>query len=322
MRVLLSSSNTDDVKFFNEVAKTAGLPVMHTTSVALTCVEFMQDPKSLIVVDVSNEKQYQEFEGTVAKEIGLFNEVLDSNKIFFVASKEMHELAFLSKSEIFGHFIGRKYDNPFKQRVFQLLKLASGEQKVFGIESYYPTPPKVQTIQVTKSAQKLAIVESLRNYLVKIGFNARIATGITTATDEILMNAIFDAPIDEAGKVVYLNTPRSANLDLTGRDVVELKIAYDGTTLGISVVDQYGSLDKKRLIGHIGKSYEQDAFKVKLSKAGAGLGLSNVFRNCGGLVFSCEIGMRTEVTLFYRKANSFKEFKEQPKFLSTFTYFS
>ncbi|MGE4232475.1 MAG: hypothetical protein AB7F43_04015 [Bacteriovoracia bacterium] len=320
MRILLASTSQDDLKFYKEIAALAGMPLLQTSSFALLATEFQQDPNSIMVVELATEQKYKEFEDTITKQIGLFNQILDTNKIFFVAPKELHEVSFLTKSDLFGHFIQRKYDEAVKQRLVCVFKLAASE-RAFDIAKYYTKEPKVQSLQVTKSSQKLAIVDSLKAYLAKIGFKSRVATGVATAVDELIMNAIFDAPVDEAGKVVHLNTPRSANLDLTGRNIVDVKICFDGDTLGISVLDQHGSIDKKRLIDHIGRSYEDNEFKVKVTKAGAGLGLANVYRNCGGLVFVCEVGLKTEVILLYKKTDSFKEFKEQPRFLSVFTYF-
>jgi hypothetical protein len=104
---------------------------------------------------------------------------------------------------------------------------------------------KTQTIKITKSVQKRPIVESLKNYVLKIGFKSRVAAVIATATDELIMNAIFDAPIDEVGKHIHAQTPRSTALDLDEKSVVELKIAFDMKMLGIGVTDLHGSVDKK-----------------------------------------------------------------------------
>ena len=43
------------------------------------------------------------------------------------------------------------------------------------------------------------------------------------------------------------------------------------------------------------------------------------YLHSGGMVFAWEPGVRTEVMAFYRKSQSFKDFREQLRFLSTFT---
>jgi hypothetical protein len=68
----------------------------------------------------------------------------------------------------------------------------------------------------------------------------------------------------------------------------------------------------------IAKSYRAEDYKVKTNIAGAGLGVGEVFVHSGGMLYSWEPGVRTEAMVFYRKTHSFKEFREQFRFLSTF----
>lgn len=322
MRVLLVSSEERDLEFFSAAAKAASLPFLKVASPEQACSELKSNPTALVIVDASTEALYGAFERCVDEKLGLFSESVNSNNFFFVATCEFQEAPYLVRSEIFGNFIHRSFteiDIPLIGRLFATA--ASGQ--AFGVEKYVGPESKIQTIKITKSGQKKSIVESLKAQLFQIGFKTRMATIIATATDELIMNAIFDAPVDEAGKHIYSQTPRSAALDLVEKNEVEMKIAFDGALLGISMLDHHGSLNKKKLLGqHLGKSYASDEYKTVQTSAGAGLGLANVYRNCGGIIFSCENSECTEVNLFYRKLESFKDFKDQFRFLSTFMYFS
>jgi hypothetical protein len=311
----------EDFTFFQGAAKLAGLTVARVGSAAAICQELVKDPSSLLVVDASTPQQYSAFESNIAEKVGLFSAVVNPNNYFYVANAQFHELPFLPKSDIFGHFIPRTYQEENQAIVGRLFKMASVE-RAFGFENYFPEGTQTQSFKVTKSLQKRAIVESLKEQLLKLGFKARIATVIASATDEVIMNAIFDAPVDGAGKHIYAQTPRSASFDLVDKNVVEIKTVFDGTILGVSVRDQHGSLDKKKLLSqHLGKSYESHQYEARTATAGAGLGLAHVYRNCGGMIFVAESGMATEVHLFFKKSDSFKDFKDQFRFLSTFMYF-
>lgn len=322
MRVLLLSSNPDDKPFFEAACQLAEMTVQEVDAPEKVCDEITKDSSSIIVVDATTPEQYQAFEKAVAEKIGLFSALLNANRLFFVASKPFHDCQYLRQSEIFGHFIQRTFTEVDKALMGRLFKM-TGEEKAFGIENYFSAEARSQTIKITKTLQKKVIVESLKNHLVKIGFKPRAATIIANAADELIMNAIFDAPVDELGRHIHNQTPRNAVFDLEEKNVVELKIIFDGKTLGLSVIDFHGSLDRRKLISqHLGRSYASTQYEAKAVLASAGLGLSQVYRNCGGIMFSCEAGGRTEVNLFYKKTTSFREFKDQFRFLSTFIYFS
>ena len=148
-----------------------------------------------------------------------------------------------------------------------------------------------------------------------------MAAVIANAVDELLMNAMFDAPVDDLGKPLYSNTARSSVFKLEGKGAVELHVGFDGDHLGITAVDFYGSLDKTKLLSHISKNYTQQEYKVKSNVAGAGIGLSTVFRSGGSFFFVSESRVRTEVTVIFRRADSYREFRDQFRFISTQFYF-
>ena len=62
-----------------------------------------------------------------------------------------------------------------------------------------------------------------------------------------------------------------------------MHVGFDGTRVGISVVDQFGSLDRGRLLAHVSKKYSDDAYKLKNIVAGAGIGLATIFSTGGSL---------------------------------------
>lgn len=324
-RILLYSQNDIDIAFYEGVSKFIKIPLMQVKTPEEICDQLQSDPEAIIVVDVSDESTYKAFEACLAERIGLFNAMINPNTMFFVADKELYALPYLAQSEIFGTYMPRRFKQDNEATIGRLM-LSSIEASVvnrsMSIDRFFSANAKIQKIKIDRSTLKQAIVESLKNHLIEIGFKMRSAALIASAADEIIMNAIFDAPIDETGKYIHLQTPRSKDIMLDPKNTVEFSVAFDGRTLGISVNDQYGSLDKKKLLRHISKSYESDEFKVKTTVAGAGIGLANVYRNCAGIIFECEQGLRTQVTILYRKTDSFKDFKDQFRFVSTLVQYS
>jgi hypothetical protein len=58
-----------------------------------------------------------------------------------------------------------------------------------------------------------------------------------------------------------------------------------------------------------------------MASTGAGIGLATIYRSGGSFFLVSEMRERTEVTLFFRRTDSYREFKEQFRFFSTQFYF-
>jgi hypothetical protein len=148
-----------------------------------------------------------------------------------------------------------------------------------------------------------------------------MATVAANAVDELLMNAMFDAPVDGSGRPVYNAISRNTAFALEERNAIEMNVGFDGSQIGISVIDQFGSLDRGRLLAHVSKKYSEDAYKLKNIVAGAGIGLATIFRTGGSLIFASENGVRTEATVVFRRTDNFRDFKEQFRYLVAQFYF-
>lgn len=324
MRTLLLSSNAADATFFKAAAASASLPITACRSPDEVCSQLQRDSAAITIVDASTEKQYRIFEKTVSDKLGLYSNALNLNSVFYVVPQPIHELSYLINSPMLGHFIPRTFAAADAPLIGKILT-AVGSERGTPIESYFRPDADSRTVPIKNSQQKSAVVEELKTIVISFGFKPRMATIIADAADELIMNAIFDAPVDEVGKHIYLNTPRSTAISLSGRSEIAIKAIFDGSLLGIATSDKWGSLNKKKMITqHIGKSYEAQDYETRAvgSGAGAGLGLARAYRNCGGMVFSCETGEKTDAMLFYRKTESFKDFKDQFRFLASFVYFS
>lgn len=320
--LLLISERPEDQAFASEVAKSAGLTLVVSRG-AQQGVEFIAKESPIaIFVDVSSEKQFQQFEGQVQESLGLFSDKISANAIHFICSEELEKAAFLVQSPLFGHFIHRAFgDSKASGQHYGRVVAHSIAPRAFGLGGLLAPHAKIQIVRLQNSSQKSDAVEAVRIFAVAAKFQARMATVIASAVDELLMNAIFDAPIDELGRPLYKITSRSNSLKLEGPSAVELHVGFDGTYIGVSAVDLYGSLDKSTLLSHMSKLYRDEEYRVKASVASAGIGLATVSRTGASLYFASESRVRTEVTALYRKSDTFREFKDQFRFISTQFYF-
>jgi hypothetical protein len=318
----LISARKEDQAFAAEVALGAELSFKYTESYPEGASIIANEDVAVILVDVSTEKQYQAFESSLQETVGLFSDKINSNAIHFLSSSDLAEVKYLIQSPLFGHFVMRNYNVPADagKHYGRIIK-ATLSDRAFGISKYLKPGANIQAVKLKLSTQKQNAVEAIKNYLIAAKFPTRISTVIANAVDELLMNAIFDAPIDELGKPTLSSVPRNTLVKLEGPNAVEMNVGYDGQYVAISAVDSYGSLDKNKLLSHISKIYDKEEYKVRTAVAGAGIGLATVFRSGGSFFFVSESRVKTEVTVFFKKCDNYREFKDQFRFISTQFYF-
>ena len=281
-----------------------------------------QDEINAILADTSTLAEYQALETAIQESVGLFSDRINANAFHFLSNNDLEKVQYLVQSPIFGHFVLRNYGNPKEagEHYGRIIR-ATLSERAFGLNNLVKEGTKVQVIKLKNSNQKQQAVEAVKNFLIAAKFQTRMATVIANAVDELLMNAIFDAPVDGLGKPLLAATSRSTSIELTAQHEVEMHIAFDGKYIAITAIDLFGSLDKVKLLSHISKIYTDQEYKVRTTTAGAGIGLATVFRSGGSFFFVSESRTRTEVTVFFQRTDNFREFKDQFRFISTQFYF-
>lgn len=320
--LILISSHPDDLSFLQEIASISGLQFKHEPNVREAINFINQNDKTIIFADVSTQDKYKELEEAVQSTLGLFSEKVNSNRMHFISAEDLSKSSYLISSPLFGHYIARKYGDPIEagKHYGRIVKMEK-DDKAFGVEKFFGTSVKTQKIKFKETIQKQQAVEAVKNYLLAAKFKSRMASVIANAVDELLMNAMFDAPVDDLGKPIFNQTSRAEKIKLEGKHSVEMQIAFDGAYVAVSVSDFFGSLDKNKLLSHISKRYTDEEYKVRTAVAGAGIGLATVFRSGGSLLFSSESRVQTEVVVFFRIYSSFIAFKDQFQFIGTQFYF-
>jgi hypothetical protein len=141
----------------------------------------------------------------------------------------------------------------------------------------------------------------------------QVQTLAVQTTDELIMNAVFDAPFkkDSGGAGNFYRRPIERNQDfpLTGREEVEIELAFCKSYFAIQVRDHFGSLKKDAVLQYIRRDYETTAYKAQDSDPGAGLGIYGILQSGLSLVFASKEGEKTEVTIFVPVIKSMKAFR-------------
>jgi hypothetical protein len=168
--------------------------------------------------------------------------------------------------------------------------------------------------RVTDTASRDRLVEKVQKFVAHLGVRERVGELFGELAHELLMNAMFDAPIDERGQPKYA-LDRKASLVLAEHEQPALRLASDGTRLAIQVTDLFGRLERTHVFDGLQRGLNG---QMDQSHGGAGLGMV-VCHNCTvAMFFDVVRGRKTEVTGIFDLDLGQREFRAQAKSLHYF----
>jgi hypothetical protein len=161
------------------------------------------------------------------------------------------------------------------------------------------------------------LIEEMISYFQKIGIRSSILSRCQVAAEEMLMNAIYDAPVDRDGKSLFNHLPRTTEVQLSMGQESVFRYASDGVLLAISVEDPFGSLSKDIIVKYLESCYQGNAGVFNKEKGGAGRGLHQLIESSDLTVFNVVKGVKTEVISILNIESALKKKDSRP----TFHYF-
>jgi CRP-like cAMP-binding protein len=207
----------------------------------------------------------------------------------------------LQSSPILPNIVSRaESDRAFtiKNIVTTITKLASKD--VFGLEKYLSWGADIKSTPVVSSEKRPDYIRAMDEYFETLGIRRTARERAALVTEELLMNAIYDAPVDAEGKSLFNHKNRKEVIYLKPNQQGKLRYATDGMLLAVSVQDPFGSLSGAVLLKYLKSCYGQEAGTLDASKGGAGRGLHQIIENSDLVVFNIDPRKKTEViALFY-----------------------
>ncbi len=189
------------------------------------------------------------------------------------------------------HVITNDTRTPFLLQV-TIAKFVSGD--LFGVEKYLPpgTPVSLTRLRDYQGREK-AITEVLE-YAEKVGVRNRIRDKIGTVCVELLMNALYDAPVDDRGQRVFEHVEAKDRIEQLTPRPVSIRYAAVDNMFAVSVRDRFGSLDKATILRYIEKCLRSPN-QIDRKTYGAGLGIYLIANAATQYVVNIAPGMATEV---------------------------
>lgn len=173
-------------------------------------------------------------------------------------------------------------------------------QDFFGFEKYLSWGVDAQLKTIRSSKDRMSLRQDMVDYFRKLGIRSNVLDRCNTVAEEILMNAIYDAPVDGYGQPIYNHLARLQEVNLEPHQYSKFRYGSDGLTLAVSVSDPFGSLTKSTITCYLESCYSGKAGTLNEGKGGAGRGLHQIIENSDLTIFNVKKSVRTEVIcLFY-----------------------
>lgn len=131
------------------------------------------------------------------------------------------------------------------------------------------------------SRERDLVVSEVQQLAERVGASTRLCQRIGEVAHELLMNAMYDAPVDHYGNLVYA-MDRKQEIALSNDETPIFRFATDGVFAGLQVVDPFGRLLRRHVLDGIarGRGAAQGAGEfLDTSAGGAGLGMSRIYTN-------------------------------------------
>lgn len=167
------------------------------------------------------------------------------------------------------------------------------------------------------SADRDQTVRAVELVAMRFGIGRRLAAAAADAAHELLMNAMYDAPVDAAGTPKYAGD-RRAEVRLEEHEIPTLRLTVDSSHLALDITDPFGRLARSKLFGGIlrgrsGAVASQGASVLDVSDGGAGLGLFNLYNSAAILRAEVVPGRRTTVSWLIDRSVSVRDQRSMPR---------
>jgi len=167
-------------------------------------------------------------------------------------------------------------------------KLIRGD--VFGLEKYVAWGAEVRSYVLEDARDRDDAVAALAKDVVAVGLPDRVGSLVSVIADELIANALYAAPVDDAGARFRAQDARDRARPLALRDRVAIRWATDARYLAIEVRDRWGSIQPTDVTPRLAAAGVQHA-----ATEGGGMGLALAYACCNQLVIGYAPKQLTEV---------------------------
>ena len=175
-------------------------------------------------------------------------------------------------------------------------RLLAGD--IFGLEKLVPWGTLVHSRLVGDYQEKSLCIAQVGEFAEAMGVRRKYRESIGQCLDEMLMNALYDAPVDEEGKPIFADVPTKTRIALRVEQKAVVQYACDGRRFAVSVRDAFGALERGTVLHYLYKCLHAEQ-QIDRKAGGAGLGLYLMASSARTVYFHVLPGIATEAVCVF-----------------------
>jgi len=179
-----------------------------------------------------------------------------------------------------------------------------------GVTPYLLSGAPLHEVAIRSTEDKDAALNQIVAFAESMDLGGEKLRRVELATEELLMNALYDAPRNAVGAARNAHLDRRLSVALGEDETVWMRYGCDGQTLAVAVSDPFGSLSKKAVTERLRK-VSDGVPRPQPGVAGAGLGLVMTYSVANQLIFTVSPGRLTEVTAVLHVAGTNRAAQER-----------
>jgi hypothetical protein len=272
----------------------------------------VEDPKAVAtVIEGADVICADAFDGDFVAEQVRSNSRLRG--MLWTAEPIRRALKHLVETKTINHVLGRKdFDSP--PRSWEVLMIA---RRLAGataapLTGFLDWGFSSLDLDVRATVDRDHAVAKIQEFVGALQLPKRVAEMFGELAHELLMNAMYDAPVDAQGNAKYAGD-RKADIRLADNERPSVRVATDGSRLVLQVRDPFGRLERRHVFDGLARGLAGG--EMDQSHGGAGLGMMVCHNSSSAMFFDVVRGRSTEVTALFELDMNLRELRTQAKSL-------
>jgi hypothetical protein len=240
--------------------------------------------------------------------------------VLWTAEPLRRSLKYMIETTAIDHVLGRKdfESTPRPWEVLMVARRLAGRSSVSASASAPPLSAFLDwgfaavELDVRTTSDRDLAVARLAELVNQLGVPKRIGEMFGELAHELLMNAMYDAPVDSQGRPRYAGD-RKAEIVLETHERPTVRFGTDGTRLVLQVRDPFGRLERWHVVDGMARGLAGG--EMDQTHGGAGLGMMVCHNASSAMMFDVAAGKHTEVTALFELDMNLREFRTQAKSL-------
>lgn len=165
---------------------------------------------------------------------------------------------------------------------------------IFGLGWYLDDEEDVRYVSLRSFEQRRDALDDLETFAREARLRGRVRRLAGQVVEELLMNAMYQAPVDPAGRRVFEEVEPAERVRERSPQPVSLRYTVRDGSLYVSVRDRFGSLQRDTLAHYLLRCTTEEV-QMEQKQLGAGLGLYIVASTASQVMVNILPGELTEI---------------------------